>query len=266
MRGTICIADAINWDSSLNRGLVSWLMALPDQQRGNVFRDLTMRNHGTLTGGPTWQGAIGRPGGFGSLSLDGSDDYADTSLPYTVFGSAFSIGCWLYRDGNPIAADTNDTLFSVGGNVYIPRLGRWQNDYGGFQFTAGEIPSDGVWTHVFVTSTGASAGETKIYNNGVSTGNDAAGGSLNNGNLRIGGQHTGTQRRYFGKLDDVRAYSRALSAAEVFAIYQDSRQGYPHTLNWRRSPLVFDMGGGGGGGYSAWWRDHGSRMIGGGIT
>jgi hypothetical protein len=45
-------------------------------------------------------------------------------------------------------------------------------------------------------------------------------------------------------MDDIRiAPNVAYSDNDIASVYQDSRRGYPSTLNWHRSQTVFDMGG-----------------------
>src|SRR3990167_9254519 len=77
MIGPLYYGDLVNRSCQLNSGLVSWLMAVPWYMSGPRFIDIFGKNHGTLTNGPTWQGAMGRPGGNGSLNFDGTDDYVD---------------------------------------------------------------------------------------------------------------------------------------------------------------------------------------------
>src|SRR5688572_2591053 len=100
MQGYLLPGDAVNRASPLNRGLVSWYMVLPNRigGGGNTLRDLCRRNHGTLTNGPTWSGSRA-PGAFGSISLDGSNDYINLGTGNRFFGSSltnpFTIVCWI---------------------------------------------------------------------------------------------------------------------------------------------------------------------------
>jgi hypothetical protein len=74
--------------------------------------------------------------------------------------------------------------------------------------------AQGVWTHVAVTSDGATM---RLYLNGVQAATAAVSGQLapSAGALRIGG-NTVWQGEYFdGTIDDVRIFDRARTGAEV---------------------------------------------------
>jgi hypothetical protein len=76
--GFIDTACPVDWAHPLNRGLVAdWtILPIPGWRGGLTLRDLVRGgrrpNDGTLTAGPTWGGAKGRPGGFGSLNTNGT--------------------------------------------------------------------------------------------------------------------------------------------------------------------------------------------------
>jgi hypothetical protein len=76
-----------------------------------------------------------------------------------------------------------------------------------------------TWTHVAGTANGSVA---KSYMNGVEVGSVAAGATYEGYSIPnnfIGGGHG-----YFnGLIDDVRIYNRALSAAEIQAIYNATK-------------------------------------------
>jgi hypothetical protein len=91
--------NPVNPLAPLNRGLVGWWLNLPSRGKGNTVFDLCGKYHGTLTNGPTWSGALGRPGGFGAVTFDGSNDYitlgvAPAALKFTAI-SPFSISAWV---------------------------------------------------------------------------------------------------------------------------------------------------------------------------
>src|SRR5215831_20671009 len=73
----------------LNDGCSGWWMFLPGLSgAGTVWRDLLAPDHGTLTNMAQpatstsgWGLTTLRPGGFGELRLDGSDDYVSFGNP-----------------------------------------------------------------------------------------------------------------------------------------------------------------------------------------
>ena len=101
----------------------------------------------------------------------------------------------------------NDTLFSVNTGNGGPN---WSNNHSS-QFT---IPLN-TWTHVVMTRVGT---EMKIYLNGADsgfTGTSHASIGHQSDFLKIGDSIT-------GKYDDVRLYSRALSAGDVASLYAET--------------------------------------------
>src|SRR4051812_47331231 len=107
-----CLVD---WDDPLaghplNVGRVAWWLAgdTSPYWGAPLYRDIVPKsssgggNHGTLTGGPAWQGPAGRPGGWGSVSFDGSDDYVDcgTGASLGITGDLTIAGWFLTVDGS----------------------------------------------------------------------------------------------------------------------------------------------------------------------
>lgn len=237
----ILIQDPVEWAHPLNQGLVSWWLALPSLPRGNRWHDLTRRNPGTLTNGPTWQGARGRPGGWGSLNLNGSTQYVETTAAVLPTAYPMSMSCW-FRTTNATAA--NRDSFFLGSTTTA-------DQYCGFQIgadhkavytlhgslscwvTGGVALNDGAWHHLMGTSTDATTHSLYVDGKLVSAtvlGDGSSGtfpalnvasmGRLNYGGLGI---------QYFpGDVDDIRVYTRGLSAAA--ALYAESLAGYPNAL------------------------------------
>lgn len=257
----------VNRACHLNDGIVLRLQVLPQRGKGNTwFDDSGKSNHGTLTGGPTWGGAMGRPGGLGSLNLDGVDDYVDCGdIPAFDSQTYLSVFAWARittQDGRissivhkqdtvtaakrwslspsqPTIGDDDDILVLLGSDG--------NNAYG--YTSAGILPLN-TWTHVgfvFDGTGAANADRLKIYVNGLAasvTYNATIPASTadQDGSLWFG-RYPGQQ--YFpGQIDDMRILTRACSASDVTAIYQDSLRGYNKTLNRVQSRAAFDQGGG----------------------
>src|SRR5262245_49045669 len=75
-------AQPIDWRHPLTRGLVSWRLALPNAvgYQTTNWRDLTKRIDGAFTGTPTWDGAEGRPGGYGCLRTTSANKILPTAV------------------------------------------------------------------------------------------------------------------------------------------------------------------------------------------
>lgn len=266
MYGEVCIGDAINWSHPLNRGLVSRWQALPDQQRGNVLRDLCMRNHGAISGA-TLRGTA-RVGGSGSLLFDGSDDVVDlgaaSNLLFTA-SSIFAISVWV----KPAAIDEDGYIYSRGSTSSAGYGLYWKggtndialsNGTATAAFLSSTVFTDIDWVHVGVTYDGTTAA---YYRNGVAAGT-ATGYSFSAGssNPLIGNRPGGASAatRFAGDVDDLRIWSDHLPP--MAEVYRESLAGSPRTLNWtRRRWYAAEQG---GAAFSAWWAARRSQIIGGG--
>lgn len=262
MSKRIYIADAIDWGHSLNRGLAIRLQALPGQQRGVMFRDLTRYADGTLTNGPLWQGSLGRKGGFGSIYVSGGADRVVATLPSLTATGQLTISMWLRSggtDGLGIAYPWSMYEFFTAESLGIFAGGSALGyNIGFFDIASGNIADTGantfkdvnvqyVWKHLIVSYDKNAATKTSFYLDGVNLANasDAVtgdiAGSVNR--MNISSRYSGTFP-WPGNVDDVRFwYGRALSASDASAVYQSSRQQYDPTLNWVKPRYVFDMGG-----------------------
>lgn len=238
----------INWLSPLNRGLVSWWLNVPGMRGGSKWPDLCNRNPGTLTNmdpGTDWVGASGRPGGFGAVDFDGSDDYVSCGEVVGHGYSAITLAFWVYMDGTDRStivsrwkdAGNNDVFF-----CYWSGTGPWAVNFwvknSSNATSLGSSTSDysaSTWAHYVCTWYDGSG--AKVYKNGVasgSTGSNLAGplktpaaGTILSFSAKNGAGDYGKN-----SLDDIRIWERALSADEVLRLYNDSRTGYQGTLNW----------------------------------
>ncbi len=188
-------------------------------------------NAGTITGG-TW--TTGKKGG--ALNFNGSSDYiaASTTPALDMISTDITTAAWIYIAGGAgtyrIIISKNDGLNSPtyefglsNGNKLI-----WYQEFGGSALrTSNTSPSLNTWHHVaFVFNNAAKTGT--FYLDGVADG--AVSGLLNtettSAPLYIGvDAPTGVNEQAFfnGKIDDLRLYSRELSATEITALYQSGQ-------------------------------------------
>lgn len=233
------LGSPVNWADPLNRGLVAWWLALPNY-KGLQWRNLTSSGlyHGTLTNGPVWQGSKGRPGGFGSLKFDATDDLVDCGQAIgNGVTTNFTTGAWIRPSS--LASQQNvvqrrasgpgwafDLLTS--GVMRFTVVGVANYD------TTATVPTNS-WTRVDAVYT---SGAGLIYINGVQALSVAMGSITNTtGESYVIGkrQYSGTSDRVFnGNIDDVSFFNRALSASDIYQRYAASKAGYPTQLNWNR--------------------------------
>jgi hypothetical protein len=181
---------------------------------------------GTLNGaisGATWSTA----GKFGNaLSFDGVNDWvtvADANaldlttamtLEAWVFPTAIGSGSWR----NVIIKERpNGEVYNLYANttgnipqVYVVRAAQTGTPLGASGVTA--VPLN-VWTHLAATYDGTTL---RLYVNGTQAGTQAVSGALvvSTGALRIGGNNLWGEF-FQGRIDEVRIYNRALTAAEI---------------------------------------------------
>ena len=242
-RGMPNYGNLVKSQCPMNRGLVSRWLNLPQRRGGATFHDLCRRNDGTLTNGPLWSGALGRPGGFGSLFFDGSNDYinipdADILTPT----GDFAFCAWAYRTSE----SATNTLFSKGaasndrewqltcrdsgsGSTILLLIG----DNGGNWNVAldGAAMALTTWTHILGQLRGTTA---ELYVNGALSASVAYGGTnvVNTGTAVSIGRASQGAEYWPGYLDDLRFYLRSFVAGEVLFLYNDSRLVYSQTLNY----------------------------------
>jgi hypothetical protein len=200
-------------------------------------------NTGTLTlmNNSDWvQGRVGT-----ALDFDGSDDYvvvgSDASLRPA---SAITICAWVFRrsDGSTRTGDGNyqDIIIrsSTSNNSnyayefesaskYIFRIGV------GIELSSADTVSNelNTWIHLCVAYSNADGGY--LYTNGIAVDSiDGTGDDLgtNTETVYIGGR-SGASDIMDGKLDEVRIYNRALSASEIKALYDGSKQTVVNKTN-----------------------------------
>ena len=190
-----------------------------DETSGNAVLDGSgAGNAGTISGATrVADGRFGR-----GLSFDGGDDLVtipdSSSLDLvagmtleawvnpTALGSTWRTVLMKEQPGNlSYALYANDGAGSPTGHVAIPFDSR---------VTGSPLPT-GQWTHLAATFDGSTL---RLFANGTQVAGELAFGSItvSGGALRIGGNNVWPEF-FAGRIDEVRVYNRALTAAEVGA-------------------------------------------------
>lgn len=250
----INLAAPLNRNWSPNFGAASRWMVLPDRPTGKTLIDIAGRNNGTLTNGAAF--SVDRsPGGFGSLSFDGTDDFVDLGSPAALnFTGAFSFCCW-YRTTSFTKDQSLFTCCGASGFIanYAITFGYTANKFelwnraSGPTITSTASISDTGWHHYACTRSGTTGAWTlSLYIDGVLDKSAASTLDPGGGTQPVSIGRFGAYQGYYaiGNMNDAYASPRVLTAFEFSEIYKDSRANYKRTLNWRRSRAIPASGGG----------------------
>ncbi len=219
----------------LQKGLVGWW-----DFNGNAKDKTPYRRHGTVTGAVLANDRKGTANK--AYSFNGTTDYISNGTSLVTLNSSFSISAWIN-----IADITHNTYSIVGANtgndiaktyfIFMHRTDKsgltfqWDNGAGSafWPATASQNLTANTWTHAVVVFQ-PSANTVDIYQNGVRVTHDTAfitAPDQTTGQTWNIGSWGGTPVANFfnGSLDDIRIYNRALSAAEVTALYGEYNPG-----------------------------------------
>ncbi|MGE3508670.1 MAG: LamG-like jellyroll fold domain-containing protein [Vicinamibacterales bacterium] len=183
-----------------------WLVVYPmDDGSGDVVRDVSGRGNDAVRGGATWTSA----GRFGSaLAFDGVNDVV--TGPSLALGNTFTFMAWVYK---PVNAGY-ETILTVGSSRNLFLANGALGFFTGSQDVAlGQTLSTQSWQHVAVTYDGATL---RAYLNGAAGPPVGLALGAMSGIIRVGAWNTSADFLQ-GVLDEVRVYTRALSAGEVGA-------------------------------------------------
>ncbi|NOZ39438.1 MAG: LamG domain-containing protein, partial [Planctomycetes bacterium] len=228
-------------------GLLLWVFSDPsvaatdmvahyklDETSGTVATDSSgYGNDGTYTNSPTLGTAGPYPGDIATaVDFDGSNDHVALGN-LNVSGSQITIAAWFKADSFPgtasrIVAKANGsglsdnywslTSYSSGGSNFLGIL--LKTDSGGTVFipSSTEALEIGEWTHVAAVYNGSTL---KLYKNGVEILSSAVTGNITSGpTVPVWIAGSPSNEKYFdGRIDDVRIYSKSLSAEEVAELY-----------------------------------------------
>jgi hypothetical protein len=223
--GVVCGTDTPTFvNASL---LARWKM---DEGTGTTTADASGNGRtASLTNTPTWTAGYS---GYG-LSFNGSSSYAQANIG-TWFGgnNALTASAWVYA-----TSTTNGPIFGV---TSVPGGGTWNmpflsingaTAYGHIWMVNGNVPLSSTvtlnaWHHLAITYE-PGVGE-KFYVDGAQvatgTGTFSPSGTTDYWSTLIAGTKPSGVNSYMnGLIDDLRAYSRALSASEIAIVY-NSRQ------------------------------------------
>ncbi|MEJ3750146.1 LamG domain-containing protein [Actinomycetes bacterium KLBMP 9797] len=204
-----------------------------DESTGTTVADSSGKGRtATLKGGTGWIG--GRDGA--AAWLDGTSGYAETAGPVLDTSRSFSAAAWVYLTQG--GGTVNRTVLAQDGNrvssfalQYHPGDGKWgvvvidsdKDDPTGTVLTSAEPAAVGDWTHLALAYD-ADLRQLRLYVNGVLSAAQVGITMWNaTGPLSIGrAKYNGQPLNFFPRgIDDVRAFSRALSDGEMRRLHDD---------------------------------------------
>jgi len=197
-----------------------------DEGEGTTASDSVGSNHGAIHGA-TWITGIVNS----ALSFDAAADYVRIldSDQFTL-GDDYTVEAWINPDDTANAWKAimgtyspkgvyNGGFMLVLGNGDDNELLFWANGLWGY--SGYEIKEDGNWKHVVYTTSSGSVGT--FYVNGVSVATVAAAKVTNGHDLHIGdGGELWAIYDFYGSIDEVAIYNRALSEQEIEERYLET--------------------------------------------
>lgn len=183
---------------------------------------------GTWTGTATGTNGYYSAGKVGSWAgaFDGASTYVRTSWTPNVIGG-ITLSAWVKLSttivsqeslyGSPGGSSASEIRLSANGLGDIA-LGGYSNGVNAYRDFPFGVASSGIWYFVTVTFDGTTV---RAYNNGSLIGSQSlsAPPATWGSNLAIGRRDMSNGQYFNGLIDDVRIYNRALSAAQIAAMY-----------------------------------------------
>ncbi|MCX6702567.1 MAG: prepilin-type N-terminal cleavage/methylation domain-containing protein [Candidatus Wolfebacteria bacterium] len=199
-----------------------------DEGSGTLYDSSGRGNNGTQAGGVTY-GVAGRVGN--ALSFDGLDDYVTAPDSSSLnFGTrSYSVSLWVKKGttavqkqiiGKQSATDSPGWVLYQHGNNNLTWL--IADGSGSYNSLAGSPINDNIW-HYIVAVADRNVNKLYLYVDSIpyAPGNITITGGVSPQSYAL--DIAGRWGRMDGLIDEVRLYNRALSAAEVMAIYNATR-------------------------------------------
>lgn len=241
LSSTVRTAAPTNTASSWALGLRGWWRVLPQLSSGSTLWDLTRTAHMSLmnASGSPWAGTS-RPGGHGEIQLLGTGTHWSAGTRYVANGP-FTAMLWARN----FETGTHLDLVGQVNSGFTQGWGIWKSGSDGMlrcsinndvnsASSLAAFPLN-VWTHIACTWDGTLL---TLYVNGVFQSQISTSSSYPaNLPLTLGALPGYTTGWWYGALDDLRLFDRALSAQGIQAHMALSQQGDPGLL--RRLTLPF---------------------------
>jgi inosine-uridine nucleoside N-ribohydrolase len=194
-----------------------------NETSGTSASDSTGRGHaGTLYGNAAWTGGHNN----NAVTLDGNGDYIvvphSGDFAYTS-SQSFSLATWVYVNSLPsnwVGVITKGRDTTVWYGIWISPDNKWTfgaRDGSTYPNMYGSAVATGGWHHVAIVQNGA-GNQRLLYVDGAQSASGTSYNASSTSELWIGCAKTTTEYLN-GKVDEVRFYNYALSAAEIVSLY-----------------------------------------------
>jgi hypothetical protein len=224
----------VDSNASLRKGLVGQWIAQPPMMGGVTWWPQVGQDKGTLVGMITadagWK-PTARPGGAGEMRFDGSDDRVTVGITGAVAHlNAFSVCLWFRSTSTAVqqlytesSSPWPDMMLALNWNAGMVSFNNYDfNGSDGIEaFATPPFPVEsGIWQHVCAVQFSKSSAQ--LYVNGLMRANSTGFLGTFPPTARAFGARSGGGNYMAGSLDDIRVYTRPLSASDVAQLYAQS--------------------------------------------
>lgn len=222
----LCAALSNGAAADITTGLAGWWKF--DENYGSATADSAGSNTASLINTPNW---VGAKIGNGALSFNGSSSHVTVpaSSALEMAGSSVTVAVWI-KNSVPFSGERMLIEHATwpNGNAYhlvMTSSGSVAFNFPNLQNVDGAVGasftlSDGNWHHVVGVLNDA-GNVAELYIDGTLQASKATSQSIGSGgpSQTFIAARSGTSIFFPGSMDDVRIYNRALSAADVTALY-----------------------------------------------
>ena len=197
---------------------------------GTTWSDISGNgNTGTLTNGPTYNGA-----NYGSIAFDGVDDYVTLTNASNQFDfpGDFTVGLWIYPTQYHLTYQTMLDTYPGGvtnGWIFTTMNGStpvisWYTQGSGWQASSTAVTSND-WNYLLASRIGTTV---RLYKNATQIYSHSDSSNIRGGTLNIGVGLDGSYGNVFGRISNVQIYKdKGLTATEILQNYNALKGRFP---------------------------------------
>ncbi|MDD5430614.1 MAG: prepilin-type N-terminal cleavage/methylation domain-containing protein [Candidatus Pacebacteria bacterium] len=203
-----------------------------DEGTGTTVYDVSgIGNDLTFASVPVWTTGKIR----GALDFDGANDSVNKTSPTVDLSTnKITMAAWVYIEGHGTSDGADNNIFSIRdaydyyklgwnytSNLAFTQLDFTDNTAASLQSTVAVTDGTGVWYHIAATY---DTSVVKIYINGVFDTSVTKNKTLRSITTPLSiGSLVNSTRFFNGIIDEMRLYNRALSAAEILELYNETK-------------------------------------------